>query len=89
MKKFLGLVLLILSFSSSHLIYGQDCNSRGCGGSWEVLNYGCAYTDTDRYDINHQTCAPAGNTRCYFEYGYNTRCGYFFFKKCYLDSCNH
>lgn len=86
-RQFVGLVLLILSFSASHLTYGQDCSSTCRGQSWEVLNYGCVYTTTDCYDVLHQNCAPAGNTCCYFEQAYNDRCHLFYFKKCYLDSC--
>jgi len=42
MKKLLGIVLLILSFSANHLTYAQDCHSTcRCRTSWEVLDYGC------------------------------------------------
>ncbi|MDX6446770.1 MAG: hypothetical protein QOH71_3844 [Blastocatellia bacterium] len=86
MKRFVGLVLLVLSFSANHLAYG-DCNATCRGRSWEVMNYGCEYTTTDCYGIGHPNCYPAGNFCCYYEYAYNSSCGLFYFKKCYSDSC--
>ncbi|MDX6530171.1 MAG: hypothetical protein QOH41_2461 [Blastocatellia bacterium] len=86
MKRFLGLVLLILSFSAGHLTYA-DCSATCRGRSWEVLNYGCEFAELECYGFDHPNCAPTGNTCCYFEQGYNSSCGLFYFKKCFLDSC--
>ena len=35
-------------------------------------------------------CVPRNNHCCYFEWGYCPEsCGYFYFRKCFLDSCNY
>lgn len=93
MKKLLGIVLLVLSFSASHLTYAQvECTSScRCRQSWEVLNWGCEFT-YNCYDIGHQSCAPVYNHCCYFEYGACSSggCGStFYFRQCYLDTCNY
>ena len=90
MKRLLGIVILILSFSLNHVAFAQgECTSTGhCHSSWEVLDYGCTLTYTC-YDINHLSCEPGWNHCCYFEYGYSDKCGYFYFRQCYLDTCNY
>ena len=92
MKKLLGIVLLIISFSSNHLTYAQiECTSTCRCGSWEVADYGCAYTYTC-YDASHLSCEPIYNHCCYYELGYCNNGGCspsFYFRKCFLDSCNY
>jgi len=93
MKKILGIVVLIFSFSVGQLIFAQGCTSTCRCGNYEIWDYGCTYTNQDCYDIDHLSCYPAGNTCCYYEYGYcpGHQCPghFFYFRKCYLDSCNH
>ena len=94
MKKLLGLAVLILSFSASHLTYAQvDCTSTcRCSIGWTVLDSGCEYT-YDCYDIGHQSCQPGYNHCCYYELGYcnnGTSCQPTFeFRSCYRDTCNY
>ena len=93
MKKLLGIIVLILSFSANHLTYAQqDCHSDcNCRQSWEVLDYGCQFT-YNCYDSAHLSCEPVYNHCCYFEWGICSisGCGStFYFRKCFLDTCNY
>lgn len=88
MKKLLGILLLNFAFAFGHLVFAQNCTPDCRSQTWEVLDSGCMWTETDCYDVSHPYCTPAGNHCCYFERAYSVRCGVFYWKACYRDSCN-
>jgi len=94
MKQLLGIAILILSFSASHLTYSQvECTST-CVTVVCELATGIQYRPTNAApDIGHQSCQPGYNHCCYYELGYcdnGTSCQPTFeFRSCYRDTCNY
>lgn len=90
LKKLLGIVVLTLSFSLGHMAFAVDCFSDcNCRVSYDVYDYGCVWTESCASPV-FPNCVPLNNHCCYFEWGYCPgSCGTFYFRKCFLDSCNY
>lgn len=95
MKEILSLMVLTVAFSVGHLVYSQECNSTcNCRGNYEITDYGCQYTELSCGTGGgvYPNCSLLGSHCCYYEEGTceRTSCpNPFFFRKCYLDSCNY
>lgn len=91
MKRFLGIAVLILSFSANQLAFGQCFSTCNCRQSWEVLDSGCSFVEWGCCgNPSFPSCYCGANSCCYWEYGYCSvsGCGFFYFKKCFLGTCN-
>ena len=89
-KKLLGIVILIISFSLGHTAFAVDCfSSCKCRVAYDVIEFGCAWNEICA-STQQPNCNPSGNFCCYYELGYcSGSCGTFYFRKCFLDSCNY
>lgn len=93
MRRFIGLVILTLSFSFNHVAFAQGCNADCKCPTWEVLDSGCELRElacgTSRGAFPNSLVTL--NHCCYYEIGSCLlgSCGVFTFRKCYVGGCTY